>query len=180
MTSLRSRTRVRRHTVVCGRLTGGMGPGASPGAIPFLPSAFCCEGCGVLLRSAARCACVLLSCRVWCVFPGWRAWWVGWRFGRLLRIFLTRCAIWNCCAMRLLAPSGSLCGVLRGVESTVCALGCLRRASPREVRAARFLYVLWSRGVARCCVVFAVVLFFCYRGCALGCLLGCRGACFLN
>lgn len=40
MTSLRSRTRVCRHTVVCGRLTGGMGPGASPGASPFLPSAF--------------------------------------------------------------------------------------------------------------------------------------------
>ena len=51
--------------------------------------------------------------------------------------------------MRLLAPSGSLCGVLRGVESLVCVLGCLRRASPRGARAARFLYVLWSRGVAR-------------------------------
>lgn len=37
MTSLRSRTRVCRHTVVCGRLTGGMGPGAIPGASPFLP-----------------------------------------------------------------------------------------------------------------------------------------------
>lgn len=51
--------------------------------------------------------------------------------------------------MRLLAPSGSLCGVLRGVESLVCVLGCLRRASPRGARAARFLYVLWSCGVAR-------------------------------
>lgn len=40
MTSLRSRTRVCRHTVVCGRLAGGMGPGASPGASPFLPPAF--------------------------------------------------------------------------------------------------------------------------------------------
>ena len=50
--------------------------------------------------------------------------------------------------MRLLAPSGSLCGVLRGVESPVCALGCLRRASPRGARTARFLYVLWSLGVA--------------------------------
>lgn len=51
--------------------------------------------------------------------------------------------------MRLLAPSGSLFGVLRGVESPVCVLGCLRRASPRGARAAWFLYVLWSRGVAR-------------------------------
>ena len=51
--------------------------------------------------------------------------------------------------MRLLAPSGSLCGVLRGVESPVCVLGCLRRASPLGARTARFLYVLWSRGVAR-------------------------------
>lgn len=146
MTSLRSRTRVCRHTVACGRLAGGMGPGASPGAIPFLPSAFCCEGCGVLLRSAARCACVLLSCRVGCVFPGWRAWWVGWRFGRLLRIFLTRCAIWHCCSLWLLAPSGSLCGVLRGVESLSCALGCLRRASPRGARTARFSWVFGSYG----------------------------------
>lgn len=48
----------------------------------------------------------------------------------------------------LLAPSGSLCGVLRGVESPVCVLGCLRRASPRGARTARFLYVLWSLGVA--------------------------------
>lgn len=64
-----------------------MGPGASPGASPFLPGAFFGEGFGVLLRSAARRACVLLSCRVGRVFPGWRAWWVGWRFGRLLRIF---------------------------------------------------------------------------------------------
>ena len=44
---------------------------------------------------------------------------------------------------------GSLCGVLRGVEGLVCVLGCLLRASPRWARAAWFLYVLWSRGVAR-------------------------------
>ena len=70
-----------------------MGPGASPGASPFLPGAFFGEGFGVLLRSAARRACVLLSCRLGRVFPGWRAWWVGWRFGRLLRIFVL---LWCC------------------------------------------------------------------------------------
>lgn len=180
MTSLHSRTRVCRHTVACGRLTGGMGPGASPGASPFLPGAFFGEGFGVLLRSAARRACVLLSCRLGRVFPGWRAWWVGWRFGRLLRIFLTRCAIWYCYSLWLLAPSGSLCGVLRGVEALVrCWVVCVAQA--REGRVQRV-----SRGclgamvVARCCVVFAVVLFFCYRGCVPGWLPGCRGACFLN
>lgn len=86
MTSLRSWTRVRRHAVSCGRLAGGVGLGASPGASHFLPLCFLGWG-GVLLRSAARRACVLLSCRVGRVFPGWRAWWVGWRYGRLLRIF---------------------------------------------------------------------------------------------
>ena len=116
-----------------------MGPGASPGAISFLPAVFFGEGCGVLLRSAARRACVLLSCRVWCVFPGWRAWWVGWRFGRLLRIFLVWCAIWHCCALWLLAPSGSLCGVLRGVEGLVCVLGRLRRENQRGARTVRLL-----------------------------------------
>lgn len=78
--------------------------------------------------------------------PGWRAWWVGWRFGRLLRIFLTRCVIWDCCALWLLAPSGSPCGVLRGVETLVRALGCLRRASPREARTARFSWAFGSYG----------------------------------
>lgn len=106
----------------------------------------CFLGWGVvLLRSAARRACVLLSCRVWCVFPGWRAWWVGWRFGRLLRIFLTRCAIWYCCSLWLLAPSGSLCGVLGGVETLVRALGCLRCESPRGARTARFSWVFGAR-----------------------------------
>lgn len=149
MTSLRSRTRVCRHTVVCGRLTGGVGSGASPGASPFLPGTFFGEGCGVLLRSAARRACVLLSCRLWCVFPGWRAWWVGWRFGRLLRIFLVWCAIWHCCALWLLAPSGSLCGVLRGVEGLVCVLGRLRRENQRGARTGLFPLVSGVRGVAR-------------------------------
>ena len=51
--------------------------------------------------------------------------------------------------MRLLAPSGSLCGVLRGVESPVCVLGCLRRASPREARTAWFPFAFGTRGVAR-------------------------------
>lgn len=145
MTSLHSRTRVCRHAVSCGRLTGGMGLGAIPGASPFLPPLLSWVGWG-LLRSAARRACVLLSCRVWCVFPGWRAWWVGWRFGRLLRIFLARCVIWNCYSLWLLAPSGSLCGVLRGVESLACALGRLRRASPREARTARFSWAFGSYG----------------------------------
>ncbi len=43
---------------------------------------------------------------------------------------------------------GSLCGVLRGVESLACVLGCLRRENQRGARTARFLYVLWSLGVA--------------------------------
>ena len=97
-------------------------------------------------RRPARLRFAFLPCGV--RVPGWRAWRVGWRFGRLLRIFLARCAIWNCYSLWLLAPSGSLCGVLRGVEALVRALGCLRRASPREARTARFLYVLWSLGVA--------------------------------
>lgn len=57
---------------------------------------------------------------------------------RLVLIFLARCVIWDCCALWLLAPSGSPCGVLRGVETLVRALGRLRRASPREARTARF------------------------------------------
>ena len=48
--------------------------------------------------------------------------------------------------MRLLAPSGSLCGVLRGVESPVCVLGCLRRASPREARTACLALVFGRYG----------------------------------
>ena len=57
------------------------------------------------------------------------------------------------CYLGLLRPvvacaPGSLCGVLRGVETLVRALGYLRLASPREARTARFLYVLWSLGVA--------------------------------
>lgn len=44
---------------------------------------------------------------------------------------------------------GSLCGVLRGVESLVCVLGRLRRESPRGARTGRFTLVSGSRGVAR-------------------------------
>lgn len=51
-----------------------------------------------------------------------------------------------CCALWLLAPSGSLCGVLRGVEGLVCVLGRLRRASPRGARTARFSWVFGSYG----------------------------------
>ena len=65
---------------------------------------------------------------------------------RLALIFLVRCAIWCCCALWLLAPSGSPCGVLRGVETLVRALGCLRRASPREARTARFSWAFGSYG----------------------------------
>ena len=65
---------------------------------------------------------------------------------RLAFIFLVRCAIWSCCALWLLAPSGSPCGVLRGVETLVRALGCLRRASPREARTARFSWAFGSYG----------------------------------
>ena len=65
---------------------------------------------------------------------------------RLALIFLARCVIWDCCALCSLAPSGSLCGVLRGVEALVRALGCLRRASPRGARTARFSWVFGSYG----------------------------------
>ena len=34
----------------------------------------------------------------------------------------------------------------RGVESLVCALGCLRRASPRGARTARFSWAFGSYG----------------------------------
>ena len=74
------------------------------------------------------------------------------------------------CAVRLTVRR------FRGVESLVCVLGCLRRENQRGARTARFSCVFG----ARCCVVFAVVLFFCYRGCVPGWLPGCRGACFLN
>ena len=55
------------------------------------------------------------------------------------------------CYLVLLLPvvacaPGSLCGVLRGVETLVCALGCLRRASPRGARTARFSWVFGSYG----------------------------------
>lgn len=65
---------------------------------------------------------------------------------RLALIFLVRCAIWGCCALWLLAPSGSLCGVLRGVESLACALGCLRRENQRGARTARFSWAFGSYG----------------------------------
>lgn len=48
--------------------------------------------------------------------------------------------------MRLLALSGSLCGVLRGVESLACVLGCLRRENQRGARTARFSLVFGSYG----------------------------------
>lgn len=95
MTSLRSRTRVCRHTVACGRLTGGIGPGASPGASPFLPPLLSWVGWGfVAERRTARLRFAFLPCgaRV----PGWRAWRAGWRFGRLLRIFLARRVCSHC------------------------------------------------------------------------------------
>ena len=64
-------------------------------------------------------------------------------------IFLVWCVIWNCCALWLLAPSGSLCGVLRAIKALACVLGCLRRESPRGARTARFSCVFGARGVAR-------------------------------
>lgn len=146
MTSLRSRTRVCRHTVVCGRLAGGMGPGASPGASPFLPLLSWVGWGFVAERRPARLRFAFLPCGV--RVPGWRAWRVGWRFGRLLRIFLVWCAIWHCCALWLLAPSGSLCGVLRGVEGLVCVLGRLRRENQRGARTVRLLGAFGVYGVA--------------------------------
>lgn len=65
---------------------------------------------------------------------------------RLALIFLVRCAIWGCCALWLLVPSGSLRGVLRGVESLACALGCLRRENQRGARTARFSWAFGSYG----------------------------------
>lgn len=76
MTSLRSRTRVCRHTVACGCLTGGMGPGASPGASPFLPPLLSWVGCGfVAERRPARLRFAFLSC---VVRVSWVARLVGW------------------------------------------------------------------------------------------------------
>lgn len=65
---------------------------------------------------------------------------------RLALIFLVRCAIWSCCALWLLAPSGSPCGVLGVFESLVRVLGCLRRASPRGARTARFSWAFGGYG----------------------------------
>jgi len=146
MTSLRSRTRVCRHTVACGRLTGGMGPGASLGASHYsrpllsLVVGFCCgapPGAPAFCFPAVWGAC------------SWVARLVGW-------LALRAVAPHFSCVVRRLAlllpvvacAPGSLCGVLRGVETLVRVLGRLRRASPREARTARFLYVLWSLGVA--------------------------------
>ena len=51
-------------------------------------------------------------------------------------IFLVWRVIWNCCALWLLAPSGSLCGVLRAIKALACVLGRFRRESRREARTA--------------------------------------------
>lgn len=80
MTSLRSRTRVCRHTVVCGRLAGGMGPGASPGASPFLPPLLSWVWWGfVAERRPARLRFAFLPCVVrfsWVArLVGWMAFW---------------------------------------------------------------------------------------------------------
>lgn len=75
MTSLRSRTRVCRHTGACGRLTGGMGLGSSPGASPFSPSAFFGGGF-VAERRPARLRFAFLPC-------GARVSWVSRLVGRL-------------------------------------------------------------------------------------------------
>lgn len=62
---------------------------------------------------------------------------------RLALIFLA-------CRVRLRCRvCSSLCGVLRGVESLVCVLGCLRCESLRGARTGRFTLVSGSRGVAR-------------------------------
>lgn len=59
-------------------------------------------------------------------------------------------------------------------------LGCLRRENQRGARTARFLYVLWSLGVAwflrRC--YFSVIVDAPLVGCAVvGCLFSCRVRC---
>lgn len=76
MTSLRSRTRVCRHTVVCGRLTGGMGPGASPGASHYSPPLLSLVGWGfVAERRPARLRFAFLPC---VVRVSWVARLAGW------------------------------------------------------------------------------------------------------
>lgn len=122
-----------------------MGPGASPGAIPFLPSVFCGKGCGVLLRSAARRACVLLSCRVGRVFLGGAPGGVAGVSGGCSAFFL-RVAFAHVVMFVFACATVSLCGALRGFESPVRALGRLRRASPREARTARFSWAFGSYG----------------------------------
>lgn len=139
MTSLRSRTRVCRHTVVCGRLTGGMGPGAIPGASPFLPSAFlggvgfCCgapPGAPAFCFPAVCGACFLGGA------PGGLA---G-VSGRLLRIFVL---LWCCLVAsdggRCVSPAASWCGglVVRELVVVCVSMSTIRGACCRAGRSTR-------------------------------------------
>ena len=102
MTSLRSRTRVCRHAVACGRLAGGMGLGAIPGASYYSPP--------LLFGGVGFCCGAPTGAPSFCFLTVWGACFLGGAPGGLAGVlggcsafFLTRCAIWNCCAMRLLA-----------------------------------------------------------------------------
>lgn len=120
MTSLRSRTRVCRHTVVCGRLTGGMGPGASLGASPFLPPLLSWVGWGfVAERRPARLRFAFSPC-------GARVSWVARLVGWL--------------AFRAVAPHFFSRGALSGIAAP---RGCLR--SRFSARGFEGLLVLGSR-----------------------------------
>lgn len=111
MTSLRSRTRVCRHTVVCGRLTGGMGLGAIPGASHYSPPLLSWVGWGfVAERRPARLRFAFLPCGV---RVSWVARLVGWL------------ALWA------VAPHFFSRGVLSGIVAP-----CVRLR--RQVRCAAF------------------------------------------
>ena len=141
----------------------------------FSPSAF--FGGGVLLRSAARRACVLLSYRVGRVFPGWRAWWVGWRYGRLLRIFSHVVRYLELSHHAVACAPGSLRSVVRGFWCWVRVLGHLQREGTRT---GRFPFVSVVRGVARFLWwrYFVVIVDVPLVGCAVvGCLFSCRLDC---
>lgn len=145
MTSLRSRTRVCRHTVVCGRLTGGMGPGASPGAGYFLPPLLSWVGWGfVAERRPVRLRFAFPLC---VVRVSWVARLVGWLAFRAVAPHFSCVARYLALLLPVVACApGSLCGVLGDVESLACVLGRFRRESPRGARTARFSWVFGRYG----------------------------------
>lgn len=110
MTSLHSRTRVCRHTVACGRLTGGMGLGAIPGASYYSPP--------LLFGGVGFCCGAPPGAPAFCFLAVWGACFLGGAPGGLAGVL----GGW---------PSFFLRGVLSGI---VAPCGCLRR----QVRRAAF------------------------------------------